>query len=284
MEQPLLVGGALALSTGCGTPPGLNRFCLTCLCVDVMADDRATEGTCPASGLLPTTHWTEVLAAKNPSETRAREAFAWLCEVYWRPLYVYLRRKGNDSEGAEDLVQGFFTHLLSRSHHWFSQVDRTQGRFRTYLLGAVDFYVRDQWQREMAGRRSGGKRFLFIDAQDEERHWESLRQLSPLEAYEKRWALALLERVMRLLQREYQERGKSACFEMLCPHLLKEAGAETYAEAGRKLGLSEGAVTQEVRRMKERYGRLVRSEIQETVGSPTEVDDELRHLMEILGK
>jgi DNA-directed RNA polymerase specialized sigma24 family protein len=247
-----------------------------------MANDHSTEGTCPPLGLLPTTHWTQVLAARDASETGAREAFAWLCEAYWRPLYVYLRRKGNDIERAEDLVQGFFAHLLSRSEHWFSHVDRTQGRFRTYLLGAVDFYVRDEWVRETAGKRGGGKRFLYIDAQDEECHRGLPRHLTPVEAYEKRWALALLERVMRLLEQEYQERGKSGCFEMLCPHLLKEAGDETYLDVGQKLGMSEGGVTQEIRRMKERYGRLVRSEIQETVGSPAEVEDELRHLMEVL--
>jgi RNA polymerase sigma-70 factor (ECF subfamily) len=249
-----------------------------------MANDHSTEGTCATPRLLPTTHWTQVLAARDASETKAREAFAWLCEAYWRPLYVYLRRKGNDVERTEDLVQGFFAHLLSRSEHWFSHVDRTQGRFRSYLLGAVDFYVRDQWQRETAAKRGGGKRFLYIDAQDEESHWDLPRHLTPVEAYEKRWALALLDRVMRLLEQEYRDRGKSACFEMLCPHLLKEAGAGTYSEVGRKLGMSEGAVAQEIRRMKERYGGLVRSEIQETVGSPAEVEDELRHLMGILAQ
>jgi DNA-directed RNA polymerase specialized sigma24 family protein len=246
-------------------------------------NDTRSEGTCPSPGLLPTTHWTRVLAGGDASSgTEAKQAFAWLCEAYWQPLYVYLRRKGNDTQRAEDLVQGFFAHLLSRSEHWFSHVDRTQGRFRTYLLGAVDFYVRDEWVRETAIKRGGGKRLFYFDAQDEERHWDLPRHLTPVEAYEKRWALALLDRVMRLLEQEYRDRDKSGCFEMLCPHLLKEAGAETYLDVGRKLGMSEGAVTQEIRRMKERYGRLVRLEIQETVGSPAEVEDELRHLMEVL--
>src|SRR5438045_2374386 len=78
------------------------------------------------------TLWTVVLTAKDPSSRDRRDALQQLIEAYWKPVYLFIRRRGNDREAAKDLAQGFFTALLDRN--FLQYVDRGRGKFRTFLL------------------------------------------------------------------------------------------------------------------------------------------------------
>jgi RNA polymerase sigma-70 factor (ECF subfamily) len=231
------------------------------------------------------TRWSRVLAAGGNSTESARQALEQLCEAYWRPLYGFLRYKGNSHHQAEDLVQGFFAYLLSREENWFGKVQRERGRFRTYLLNALGFYVRDQWKKTQSTTKEGKQLVFSIDAKEEEgQTWDLPDHRSPEQEYERRWALALLDRVFKRMEQEAIQKGKALQFQELCPHILKDAGNETYKDVALKLGMNENSVTQEVHRMKKRYGALLQAEIAETVGDPDEIQAELAHLLEVFGQ
>jgi DNA-directed RNA polymerase specialized sigma24 family protein len=97
-----------------------------------------------------------VLTASHSDTPRARAALETLCQTYWCPLYAYVRRRGNSPEDAQDLTQEFFARLLARN--WVGSADPEKGRFRTFLLTAMNHFLADEWDRLKAQKRGGGQR------------------------------------------------------------------------------------------------------------------------------
>jgi RNA polymerase sigma-70 factor (ECF subfamily) len=231
----------------------------------------------PHRPAFATTRWSIVLAARDRSAPRAREALEALCVAYWYPLYAFIRRKGHGADMAMDLVQGFFAYLLEKDG--LESIDPAKGRFRSFLMAACSHYLANQHDRAHALKR-GGRPLVSLDAIDAERryHHEPAHNLTPDRLYLRRWATTLLDRVLDRLGAEWLEAGKWPVFEALKPALLGDDDAGTYRQLGSRVGLSEGAARVAAHRMRSRYREILREEVAHTVADADEVDQEIRDL------
>jgi RNA polymerase sigma factor (sigma-70 family) len=237
----------------------------------------------PAAANFTTTHWSVVLASAQGDSPQAASALEQLCRTYWYPLYAFVRRRGHSPHDAEDLLQTFFARFLEK--HFLDDVDRSKGRFRSFLLAALRHFLADAWDKATADKRGGGVQIFSLDSQAaESRYWEEpASDLTPEKLYEQRWACILLERVMQRLEQDSAEAGKAHFFEALKPFLVGESRSVSYAELAARLGVSEAALKMKVQRLRHRYQRLLREEIAHTVASAEEVEDEIRYLFRVLG-
>lgn len=232
--------------------------------------------------VFPSTHWSIVLAAHADNPARARDALENLCAVYWYPLYAYLRRRGYQPADAEDLVQGFIAHLLD--HQFFEVADPAKGRFRSYLLTSLNHFLSDAAEWDGRQKRGDGKPLLSLDAMTAEQRYaqEPTDPSNPEQLYERRWALTLLDTVLQRLETEATDSGRASLFRQIKGVLLGDRSGVRYAELASQLGLSEAALSMTVHRLRRRYRELVREEIAQTVSRPVEIDEEMRHLFQVL--
>ena len=223
-----------------------------------------------------------LLAGQTDSEA-AYDALANLCKTYWYPLYVFVRRQGQDPENAKDLVQGFFARLLEKNY--IKGADREKGKFRSFLLIALKRFMADEWDRANRLKRGGGHAFVSLDEQDTEMRFknEPADDLSPEKAFNRRWAQTLLEQVSKALEAELRAASKGTLFDELKAFISGERGSQTYAEIGQQLGMTEANVKVNVHRMRQRYRELLRLEIAKTVDRPEAVDEEIQNLFSSLG-
>jgi len=241
-----------------------------------------TETPAPNPREFNTTHWTlvGVAQADDASHTAAREALDALCRAYWYPLYAFVRSRGHDAFEAQDLTQSFLAQFIRQEG--FATADRARGRFRSYLLGAMKHFLANEWHRGHRLKRGGDVACLEWDALEPEARYalEAPRAENPETAYDREWARELTDRAIARLREEFTAAGKGALFETLKPSLT---GSEPpRAETAAQLGLSEGAVKVAVHRLRQRYRELVRQEVAETVNHPSEIDEEMRHLVGVL--
>lgn len=247
-----------------------------------------TQNACPIgmsvnpAQVFPSTHWSVVLATHTHDPTRAREALQQLCTVYWYPLYAYLRRRGHQPADAEDLVQGFIAHLLS--NHFFTSAVPDKGRFRSYLLASLNHFVADVAERDGRQKRGEGKPLVSLDAVVAERRYaeEPANPNTPEQLFERRWALTLLDNVLHQLETEATTSGRASLFRRIKGVLLGERSGVSYADLAPELGMSEAALTMTVHRLRRRYRELVREEIAHTVSRPVEIEEEMKHLFQVL--
>jgi RNA polymerase sigma-70 factor (ECF subfamily) len=240
------------------------------------APDATETNDSPAPApIFATTHWSVVLSAGRHDTTRSRDALAGLCRTYWPVLHAYVRRRGFSPQDAEDLTQEFFARLLE--HNWIARADAQKGRFRSFLLTALRRFLADEWDKARAQKRGGGRPAVSLDC-------ELAGPDAPADAaYDRQWALALLERTMARLRAEFEQAGKAREFEGLKTFLTTDRKEIAYAAAAAASGLSEGAARVAVHRLRRRYRELFREEIARTVAGPGEVEAELRHLIAVLG-
>jgi RNA polymerase sigma-70 factor (ECF subfamily) len=234
---------------------------------------------------FPTTQWSLIVRVEDRTSDDARQALERLCATYWPPLYAYVRMRGHATTEAEDLVQGFFARFLAKDDP-FTTVDRRRGRLRSYLLGALNHYLADERDRARAAKRGGGDSDIPIDLDFGriERDWglRETRESDPEQAYDRKWALALLDRVLRRLREEYEEVGQAERFDVLVPFVDGGREPRSHREVGDRLGIREGTARVAVHRLRKRYRELVREEIASTLVDESDVDDELRCLMRAL--
>ncbi len=235
-----------------------------------------------AGAAFRTTHWSVVLHAAATESPEAAEAMSRLCSVYWYPLYAYVRRKGYKPEEAQDLTQEFFARLLAK--HYLRTLDRQKGKFRSFLLAALEHFLAKEWRDANRLKRGGDRVILSLDQCDAENRYlvEAVENVTAEHIYERRWALTLLNQAMNRLRDEFASAGRLALFEALESSLTGEGATSTYANMCAKLDMTEGAIKVAVHRMRARYGELVRAEIADTVSATEDVDDELRHLLATL--
>ncbi len=229
------------------------------------------------------TRWSLVLAAADHrAGTASRRALEELMQAYWFPLYAFVRRQGNNPQQAEDLTQGFFAHLLE--NEGLTTVERSKGKFRSFLLAALKNFVADQRDKARAKKRGGHRQILSLDAIEAEARYarELTDTMTPERLFERSWALAVLNQVVLRLEQEYAERGKTAVFQALRHCLDGQTDAPSHAEIARRLGMSEGAVRVTAHRMRRRYRELLREEILQTVADAELVDEEIRYLLQCL--
>ena len=246
---------------------------------------RPSDGVEPSakvSGLFATTHWSVVLTAGQAGSPQSAAALETLCRTYWYPLYAYVRRRGHSVEDAQDLTQAFFAHLLPRD--FLGGVAPEKGRFRSFLLACLKHFLADEWEKTRTAKRGGVgfERWLDLEQAEERYQLEACVEANPERLYERRWALDLLDRTLGRLRQEATASGRDAVCDELQGCFLGERPAETYAQLGTRLGMSETAVKVAVHRLRQRYHELLREEIAHTVTRPEEVEEELRYLFEIV--
>jgi len=253
------------------------------------AENDVTSSTAigPAPGMpkgaaqFASTHWSVVVEAQGESPA-AQEALEKLCGIYWRPIYTFVQRQDIGPEEAKDITQGFFADLLE--HKSLTAVRKEKGRFRSYLLGALKYFLADERRRAMAIKRGKGQRLIPLEelGADERSEMEPTDLVTAEQIYERRWASTVLERVLGLLKNEYVAAGNAALFDSLKKLLPDEPGSPSQANVAAQLGMTENAVRQAFYRFRQRYQLLLREEIAHTVATPGDVEDELRHLIAVV--
>jgi RNA polymerase sigma-70 factor (ECF subfamily) len=231
------------------------------------------------SGKVATTQWSQVLTARDGSDTEARAALESLCQTYWQPLYAYIRHQGSSPDEARDLTQGFFAEFLEKD--FLADVDPDKGRFRSFLLASLRNFLSHERDRERALKRGGGTMTLSLDVEAGEAGYalRPVEATTPIDVFERRWAMTVLDRAMGRLQQEVDSSESDISFEQLKPYLTSSEPQVPYRETAEAMGVSEGAVATAVHRLRKRYGQCLRAEIAETVVDPSQVDAELRHLL-----
>jgi RNA polymerase sigma-70 factor (ECF subfamily) len=230
---------------------------------------------------FPSTHWSLVISAGGASAEAGR-ALAELCETYWYPVYAFLRRKGRSHDDAADLTQAFFARMLEK--RYLKDADPDRGRFRSFLLASLCHFMSNDRDWQQALKRGGGLRHVPIElATAEERYsLEPADDLTPERLYERRWTLAVLDKAMSRLARKYDEAGRGEVFQRLKPGLTGDN--LSYRQAAEELGVKEGSLRVAAHRLRNEFGEMLRSTIAETVDRPTDVDDELRYLLDVIGR
>jgi RNA polymerase sigma-70 factor (ECF subfamily) len=228
-----------------------------------------------------TTHWSVILTAARSDTTRARAALEKLCQTYWYPLYAYVRSRGHSPEDAKDLTQEFFANLLGRQS--LANVDPNRGKFRSFILGAMNYFLANEWAKLQTQKRGRGHETLSLDLAVAERWFgvEPADHATPDKAFDKRWASALLNEVLNRLEGEYRREGRISLFNALKQTLMGRRESQPYANLAERLNMNEGAVRVAVHRLRKRYRELLREEIANTVSSPEEVNEEIHYLFRI---
>src|SRR5436309_5405001 len=239
-----------------------------------------TMHSLPGRSGFPTTRWTLVVAAADPNRKETSSALVSLCENYWYPLYAYLRRRGYPADQAQDLTQEFFVRVLEG--RYLDRAEPEKGRFRSFILTSLKFFVADSEDRQRAQKRGGGMVVPLEFSSGEERYQrEPAHGETPERIFERRWALAVLDRVVERLRDEFVHHGRPEHFDRLKVFLLGAADAP-YATLAREMNTSEGALKVAIHRLRKRYRELFRQEIADTVADPAEVESELRFLAAVL--
>jgi RNA polymerase sigma factor (sigma-70 family) len=231
---------------------------------------------------LPT-RWTTVLnAARGGSHPQAAKAMAELCQIYWYPLYAFIRRQGHQTHEAEDLTQEFFARLIEKEY--LEGVDPGKGKFRSFLLMALKRFLANEWDRKQAQKRGGGRAVFPLDAALADSRYgpEPADDLTPEKLYERQWALAVLEHVLAGLRDEYAADGKAALFDGCKGFLTAGEISKSQAEIAAELGMTDGAVKVAIHRLRRRYRERLRQEIADTVASAEEIDEEIQYLLRCL--
>jgi RNA polymerase sigma factor (sigma-70 family) len=234
------------------------------------------------AAVFATTHWSVVLAAGQRANTQASEALEQLCRTYWYPLYAYVRHRGKSPEDSQDLTQEFFHRLLRKDY--LSQVDPRKGKFRSFLLAAMNHFLANEWDRRNTLKRGGGITFVPLDELQAEQRYlaEQLGARSPEQLFERAWAFAVLRKILDRLRAETATADQAERFEALRPVLIGERPSVTYAALAAQLGVTEPALKMTVQRLRRRYAKLLREEIAQTVANDNEVAEELDHLRLVL--
>jgi DNA-directed RNA polymerase specialized sigma24 family protein len=231
-----------------------------------------------------TTRWSVVLLAGQEQSSERTAALERLCAAYWFPIYGFARRKGCGDEDAKDLTQQFFSRLLERND--FAGLDPQRGKFRTFLLTAFTHFLANEIDRSKTIKRGGGKIILSFNelSSGQLGQFEPATDCPPAKVFDVHWAQAVLERALARLREEMVAADKSGHFESLKKFLTADAAGCDYGGVARELGVADASVPVLVHRLRQRYRQLVRAEVAQTVSSPAELEEEMRHLFDVLNQ
>ena len=237
---------------------------------------------CGTPGVFPNTRWSVVLAARQPSPAAAA-ALETICQTYWQPLYAYARHAGKSPHDAQDLTQEFFCRLLEKN--WLDAARRDRGKLRTFLIVALKRLMLNEWDKASARRRGGGLAPVAFDtAFAESRLAADPRPLAPDEAFDRQWALTLIDLTLHRLRTEFAVAGRSADYDALKHCLLAVRGTIDYAAVAQQLGANEGAARVAVHRLRKRFREIYREEIAQTLADGADLEAEMGHLATALGR
>ena len=239
--------------------------------------------TAPAASTFHSTRWTLVLRSRGDAP-EARTALGELCEVYWAPVFRFLRSEGRSDDDSRELAQEFFARLLTRGG--FDGADPEKGRFRSYLLGALKHFLAERRRNEGREKRGGGAVVESLDATTH--NTAPGLQIADTSAvmsdrhFDREWAFAVMDRSLKAVQADFEKAGKSAHFEALKPWLVGDTDQLSQADAATRLGVTTGAVKVMIHRLRKTFRAAVEAEIAQTVPATEDIDEELRYLIEVL--
>ena len=231
-----------------------------------------------------TTRWSVVLLSAQSQAPGSKAALAELCKLYWFPLYAFVRRRGYCPADAQDLVQGFFLHLLD--HKSLAEVDPRKGKFRSFLLASIKNYLSKEADRGRCLKRGGNIEFVPLDT----KRAEDLYRLEPADfltaetIFDARWAMTLLNEAMVRLGNECAAQGKAATLQALEPFLdpSNVQVVPSYEQVADQLQVSIGAVKALIHRLRKQFSAILREEVARTVSDPAEINEEIHSLCEAL--
>jgi RNA polymerase sigma-70 factor (ECF subfamily) len=226
--------------------------------------------------VFPTTHWSLLAQASLNGDTAGRQALEELCLQYWKPLREFVRARGYMEMDAQDVTQDFIVHLLE--HSTFKKADRFRGRFRSFLLGSLVRFLADEYDRRHALKRGQGAAHLSLDLAQAELAGPSQQSTR---AFDREWAVVILERVLQVLHQEHEAGGANR-FKVLRGFLPGSSEVVSYDAAANQLGMSLSAFKSEVHRLRQRFKAMVRQEVIATVAAPHEIEEELEYLQQVL--
>jgi RNA polymerase sigma factor (sigma-70 family) len=229
-----------------------------------------------------TTHWSVVLAAGEQRTAQGQKALARLCQIYWLPVYAFVRKRGYPPDQSKDLTQDFFEKFLEKNS--VARAVRERGRFRSFLMTAVENFLHKAHERSQAQKRGGGQPHVSLQALEPEQAYRvelAGGASDPIREFEVRWALTVLDRVAQRLREEFHETGRQDLFDALEAHLWGDVDSVPYAELAGRFGISEANIKTTALRCRRRYQLLLRDEIAQTVSQPGEIDEEIRYLMRL---
>jgi RNA polymerase sigma factor (sigma-70 family) len=228
-----------------------------------------------------TTRWSMVLRAARGQEPHAPRALEELCAAYWFPLYAFIRRQGWSPHDAEDLTQEFFARMLEKQ--MLANVGPEKGKFRTFLMVCAKRFLANEHERRNAAKRGGGMKPVAFDAEEAEgRYVATSAEATPEEAFERKWAMTVLENALKKLSEEFVTRGKEKLFNSIKVYLAADEAAPSYAKMAEQMGVTEAAVKVAVHRLRARFRAVLEEEIASTLSSPEELGEEIEYLMRIL--
>jgi RNA polymerase sigma factor (sigma-70 family) len=232
----------------------------------------------PAGGAFQSTLWSQVRAAALTEGAAATPALESLCRAYWHPIYAFLRRSGHECDNAKDLTQDFFLYLLQEG--LLQKADEERGRFRSFLLGALKFFVSNERARAGALKRGGRATFVAIDS-EASMEPALLMALTPERMFERKWALSVIDQALERLQTEYRRAGLESEFAALSPYLTGEP-EDHLSDLAVRLGKSHSATRVMMFRIRNRFRRMIRAVIADTLADPSDVEGELAELQRAL--
>ncbi|MEO8429794.1 MAG: sigma factor [Verrucomicrobiota bacterium] len=233
-------------------------------------------------GVFASTHWSVVLEAGEAASPHADRALNSLCQTYWFPLYAYIRRRGFDTHAAQDLTQEFLARLIAKRE--LPKANPEKGRFRFFLLLRLKHFLINEWERLRAEKRGGGASAVSLDALDAEQRYalEPSHEATPERIFERRFALTVIENALARLRLEWISSGRHEPFDALKEFLTADGGGDSYDELGTRLGITAGALRVTVHRLRQRWRELVREGIAQTIAGPSDLDAEIRHLIDAI--
>ena len=246
---------------------------------------KETPGTLRDGGAsFATTHWSVVAQSALTDVPEASNALAQLCEMYWPPIYSFIRRRGYAPADAQDLTQAFFAFFLRTKA--YARTDQLHGKFRSFLLASVKNFLADNWDRDQAIRRGGGYQFVSLDQKTAEVLYDTASACDSTaeHLFDVRWAKTLAGRALDSLREELRAEGKLGLFEQLKAFIAGGSILPSYDEASAHTGLPRATVKTHVHRLRQRYREIVRCEIARTVSASHEIDEELRYLCNVLAQ
>ena len=250
-----------------------------------MAADPPTPESASAGGFFPNTRWSMVVAAQDSPSLERGEALGELCRLYWRPVYLFIRQRGHSPEETEDLTQEFFYRLIDGELlQGVSGPER--GRLRSFICVILKRFLFDDYHHRMTQKRGGGQVVVDIDGPSVEGQIEDTgsRAIDQEQAFDRRWALDLLDEARRRLMEDYQRAGKAGLFEQFEPTISPQAERISHSALASELGMSEGAVKVAVHRFRQRYRECLLSALRDTLAKEEDPEEELRYLLSLFSR
>ena len=250
-----------------------------CLRFSILEKMPVTEIPAAFEKVFLTTCWSVVFSAADGQSLAAREHFV---RLYWLPLYGFARSRGESPEDADDAVQTFLSGLICRDS--LQGVTREGGRFRDFLrVGLLRHLIsKHRAENSTLRRPSGG--FVYPDGLDPEAQFgiEAKDHRTPEVAYDRLCARALLDAALEQVRKEYERAGRGEIFSHLAAYIVRDPEAGTHAEAATRLGISEGTLRNSMKPFRKRYQSVFRKLVAVTLDDPSQVDQEICHLLAAL--